>query len=100
MAEEGGLLVDEAGTQGQASDAAEIPGGGADLRQDLQGNAEEAAELGIPLAGAEIHQAGARGGGDVGGIDSREAIEEEAVAGAEPQPARARAGAWPRAARR
>ncbi len=87
MAEEGGLLVYEAGAQGQFSDAAEIPGGGTDLRQDLQGNAEEAAELGIPLAGAEIHQAGPRGGGDVGGIDPRQAVEEEAVAGAEPQAA-------------
>src|SRR5262249_55673349 len=87
MAEEGGLLIDEAGADGELASTAEIAGRRADLRQDLRGNPEEAAELRIPLPGREAHQAGARGRGDVGRIDPGEVVEEEAVAGAEPEPA-------------
>ena len=33
----------------------------------------------------EVHQAGARGRGGIGGVGARQPVEEEAVAGAEPQ---------------
>src|SRR3546814_8594780 len=45
---------------------AEVAGGRHDLRQRLDRHAEEAAELGVPAAAREVHQRGARGGGDVG----------------------------------
>ena len=53
--------------------------------QRLDRHAEQAAQLRIPLSGIEVHQAGARGRGDVGGVDAGQAVEEEAVAGAEPE---------------
>ena len=53
MAEQRRLLVDDVGNDGQAADRAERAGGRTDLRQRLDGHAEETAQLRVPLAGVE-----------------------------------------------
>src|SRR5262249_54285849 len=83
MTEERRLLVDDIDDKKQLADRNEGTDGGAYLRQRLQRHAEEAAELQVPLAGVETHQAGARGGGDVGGVEACETVEKKAVADAE-----------------
>ena len=65
--------------------SAERAGGRANLRQAVDRHAEQIGQARVPLQRLEIHQAGARGGGDVGREPAGQAIEEEGIAGAEAQ---------------
>ena len=93
MAEERGLLIDEAGGHGSFSRLAKVARRRSDFGQAFDGHAEELAEFGIPVAGVERHEAGARGGGHIGGKGSGEAIKEEGIAGAEAKAALLEKGA-------
>ena len=53
------------------------------------GTPKSAQSSGVPVAGREVHQRGARGRGDVGLEPPGQAVAEEGVGGAEPQPPRA-----------
>ena len=71
------VLVNEAGGDGNAPMLTERAGGGANLRQALDGNAEEIAQFLIPLERVERHQAGARGGGHISCELTREPRQKE-----------------------
>src|SRR3546814_2264377 len=42
-------------------------------------------ELGVPAPAREVHQRGARGGGDVGDAAAGKAVQEKGIGGAEPE---------------
>ena len=104
LAEERGLLVagdprdgEPVGQEPDAPRAPNLLGASDDLRQDALGDAEERAQLGVPLRAREVHEQRARRVRDVGRVDraARELAHEEAVDGPErelaPLGARARA---------
>ena len=80
--EERRLLID--GARGDfhtiGGGASELTHGRADRRQQPDRHAEQAAQLGVPLPGSQVHEAGARGRSNVGRVDAGHSIQEECVA--------------------
>ena len=87
MAIERGLLIDDAGAQRDVASGnrnlAEISHGRSDFRQSFDRHPEELTELAVPLPGLEIEQRGPGSGGDVGGENPGQPIQEKGVGRAE-----------------
>ena len=87
VAEQRGLLIDDACHQRNptAFRNTEPADGRAYRGQQFHRHTKQPAQVSVPFPGGEIHQTGARGGDDIGGIFSAQPVEEKCIAGAKPQ---------------